>query len=66
MASLSVGLPAMCHYPCMLESEITGYPAWPGFPVEYKMASGMDLLPCILNCIYHTASRFLGLPFNIQ
>ena len=34
----------------------SGPPALSGFPMVYKMASGMDRLACILQCIYHRAS----------
>ena len=66
MASLSTGLPSMCHQPCMLESMYHRVSASSGFPVVYNMASGMGRFPCIFKCIYHGPTRIVGLPCSIQ
>ena len=44
----------------------SGPPAWSGFPVVHHMASGMDRLPRIFQCICYRATRSVGLPFNTQ
>ena len=56
-AFLLACLPA-CVHPC------SGPPALSGFPVVYNVASGVDRLPCMLQNIYHRASRFVGLPLH--
>ena len=50
----------ICVDPC------SGPPAVSGFPDDHNMASGIDRLPCILQCIYHRASRVVGLPLFTQ
>ena len=42
------------------------YSFLPGFPDVYNVASGLERLSCILPCIYHGASRSVGLPIYTQ